>query len=352
MRNFTATTTTTSAVVNGRSIISTPSHWKRGHNSRGSVGERIQVIPGFKTSAAFLTSLGANLCIDDSDDVPSPADTPSLRPVNTFDFHHNLPHQSPLATATMADNDVQPDKVVSEHAPGNNPLEGVPPLTTEIATEESDIVAALKLIADSVAQQRNVASRVLIFHPLNLAVFTVLFAFILQFIYKSPADLAKAITTATGVAMVALVTVRQYASPYIFEAEKINLSWLDNDQIIISRYGEEVIGALVLGWEKGEGRGNRRKKWGRGLVRAWTVRLRYRGKGVGSELLDEAARMTEKRGGEEMAFAGEHASKLPCWRSSRIASLANTSCHRFKEISPCFLQRAVRSERGEILQTT
>jgi hypothetical protein len=53
MRGFASTTTTTTTAVpaHGRfEVLSVPT-WKRGHSSRGSVGERIGVIPGFKTSA-------------------------------------------------------------------------------------------------------------------------------------------------------------------------------------------------------------------------------------------------------------------------------------------------------------
>lgn len=54
MRTFASTTTTTTAAPshsNARfEVLSVPT-WKRGHGSRGSVGERIQVIPGFRTSA-------------------------------------------------------------------------------------------------------------------------------------------------------------------------------------------------------------------------------------------------------------------------------------------------------------
>jgi hypothetical protein len=45
--------TTTTAANSGR--LEAPPNpnnvWKRGHVSRGSVGDKIQVIPGFKTSA-------------------------------------------------------------------------------------------------------------------------------------------------------------------------------------------------------------------------------------------------------------------------------------------------------------
>lgn len=46
--------TTTATANSGR--LEPPSNvWKRGHVSRGSVGDKIQVIPGFKTSAGMYT---------------------------------------------------------------------------------------------------------------------------------------------------------------------------------------------------------------------------------------------------------------------------------------------------------
>ncbi|KAF2428352.1 hypothetical protein EJ08DRAFT_699214 [Tothia fuscella] len=280
--------------------------WKRGHGRGGSVGEKIQIIPGFKTGSAFLTSLGANLRIADDDLLPSPTYTPVLRA--TPGFHHFLPHQSPLATAIMPLDDMDCDS--SEHGsetPRNDPFEGVPPLSTTLATEEKDIVAALKLVADSVAQQRQTASRILIFHPLNMAIFTAVLALMVQFLYKSKSDIALLLTTGAGVTMAALVAVKWFTGDYLLFAEDINWAWLGDDQVYITKYGDEVIGSCVVGWEKGEGRGNRRKKWGRGIVRAWTVRLRYRGKAVGSALLEEAAKGVEKKGGDGLVFAEDHA---------------------------------------------
>ncbi|KIW01840.1 uncharacterized protein PV09_06690 [Verruconis gallopava] len=308
MRGFTSTTTAATtappASVFGRlDALSVPS-WKKGHASRGSVGERIQVIPGFKTSAAFLSSLSANLRIADDDLFPSPGNTPVLRPT-IYDIPHNLPPLSPLANTVMTDHDAD-DTSSAAGSQQHDPLQGVPPLTTETATSEEDVVAALKLVADSLAQQRNVAARVLIFHPLNIVVFTTLLSVVMQYLYQ-PGNITKMLTTASGIIMAALVLVRQMTSGYIFAAEAIGKSWLDDDQILITKFGDSVIAALVLGWEKGEGRGNRRKKWGRGVVRAWTVKLRYRGKGVGTELLEEAVRETQRRGGEEIVFADDHA---------------------------------------------
>lgn len=70
----------------------------------------------------------------------------------------------------------------AEDAPPRDHLEGVPPLSTYVAESAEDKVAALKLIADSIAQQRQMASRILISHPVNLAVFGVVLAVAAQWL--------------------------------------------------------------------------------------------------------------------------------------------------------------------------
>lgn len=167
---------------------------------------------------------------------------------------------------------------------------------------------ALKLVADSVAQQRQTASRILIFHPINMAVFAAVIALMIQWLYKTPSDAAILLCTGAGVAMSCLVAVRKFTNDYLTLAEEIDWAWLGDDQVLITKFGDEVIGTCIVGWEKGEGRGNRKKK-GRGVIRAWSVRLRYRGKGVGTALLEEAVRSVEKKGGDEIVFSDDHASK-------------------------------------------
>jgi hypothetical protein len=59
----------------------------------------------------------------------------------------------------------------------------IPPLSTYTAESEEDRVDGLRLVADSVAQQRQVASKMLIFHPINLAVFFLVVAVAAQQLY-------------------------------------------------------------------------------------------------------------------------------------------------------------------------
>lgn len=182
-------------------------------------------------------------------------------------------------------------------------LDGVPELHTFVATEENDKVEALKLVADGVAQQRQSASRALLQHPVNLFAFGILLATIGQIIYKIPGDWAKLMTTTVGLAMASLVVVRWMVSPYIPIAERVNWEWLDNDIILATKYGNRIIGALVLHMAESDRRsGRRRKSGGRGIVRAWTVLLKYRGKGEGRALLQEAVKTVQKNAGHGLDF--------------------------------------------------
>jgi hypothetical protein len=199
-----------------------------------------------------------------------------------------------------------------------NPLDEIPLLTTAPLTTESDKIAALKLVADSIAQQRQFASRSLIFHPITIAAYIAILGIVSQFMYKSRSDIGILVTTSAGVTMACLIAVRGMTSGYIQMAEDFNWSFAKNEEgeedvIIGSRYGEEIIGALILRLERNESPGGKKKmkgkNGGKGVVRAWTTRIKYRGTGVGTELLEEAVGVTRETLGNsaEIGFAAEHA---------------------------------------------
>lgn len=119
-------------------------------------------------------------------------------------------------------------------------------------------------------------------------------------------------TTFSGVVISFLAAIQFITRGYIFHAERLKWEWLGEDTVLVTKFGDEVIGAVVLGWEKGE-KGTRRKKSGRGIVRAWTVRLKYRHKGVGRALLEETVKLAGERGGDGIEFAEDHASKSICF---------------------------------------
>ena len=206
----------------------------------------------------------------------------------------------------------------------SDPLDNIPPLTTTLATTTEDKIEALRLVADSVAQQRQLASTALIFHPLTIAVAVGLLAVVGQWLYDGTLGSYGIIaTTYAGIVMAVLLGVRWASGGYIDLAENVGTwKWFDQgstpskeDGIIFSRFGEEIIGALVLrGVKSDDGSyptSPRKRKQNnldlKGVIRGWTVKYRYRRKGVGQGLLEEAVKVCGDRGWSGPAFADDHA---------------------------------------------
>ncbi|EXJ55872.1 hypothetical protein A1O7_08803 [Cladophialophora yegresii CBS 114405] len=287
-------------------------------------------IPGFKTSAAFFTTLRANLILLDLEHTSSVANPPDIlhpadwtSPGNSGTLNSTAP--SPQCHSywhsEMANND--DDSTVAA-------LASLPELTTKPAATDDDRVEALHLIADSVAQQRQLASTAIIFHPLTLCALVLLFGLAYQNLYKgSYSDWALVGTTSAGILMAVLITVRWLTGGYIFEAERVGTwKWLDegrgggdshsdteivgsHDDILLTRYGDEVIGAIVLRGVRdpspGGGRSRKNAAPTVGQIRAWTVKRRYRRKGIGQGLLEEAVACCRDKGWQGPEFAEKHA---------------------------------------------
>lgn len=276
----------------------------------------IPSLPGFRTSAAFLTSLSANLRLDP--DLPSPLGTPtSFRLDNNYSLHRPLPSSTlSLSTplpAPLHSHPSPPDFVTMASPAANarikpSSTEEIPQLSTYTAEAEEDRIQGLRLVADSVAQQRQVSSKALMFHPISLAGFLVLAAVATQLMLQWYQDMLMVGTTLGGITMTFLIAVRWMTGGYIALAEAINLDWLGSDRIMVVKWGDDIIGALVLGWADNDAakkRGRRRR--GKAIIRAWTVKLKYRGKGVGEALLEEAVKTAGERGAEGILFDGNHA---------------------------------------------
>ncbi|KAJ4368206.1 hypothetical protein N0V83_006562 [Neocucurbitaria cava] len=271
----------------------------------------IPSLPGFRTSAAFLTSLSANLRIDP--DLPSPLGTPTTFRLNNFS-HQPLP-PTPLSFSTLPAPLSYPSpaetKIMSSTeatAPVKPPADELPQLTTYTAESEDNRIEGLRLVADSVAQQRQVSSKVLMVHPISLAGYLAIVAIAAQYMLRWYNDKMMVATTVGGITMSFLIFIRWMTGPYIGIAEDINLEWLGEDRLIVSKWGEDIIGALVLGWADNDAakkRGRRRR--GKAVVRAWTVKLKYRGKGVGEGLLEEAVKVAGERGADGIVFDQDHA---------------------------------------------
>ncbi|KAL8698437.1 MAG: hypothetical protein Q9201_006574 [Fulgogasparrea decipioides] len=254
-----------------------------------------------------------------------------------------------------------PSAPLSHSSP--TPSDQLPTLTTYVTTTSSDRTSALRLIADSIAQQRQQSSYSLITHPYTLSATILLLGILSQYL-----DLYIFVTTAAGIIMSLLLVVRALTSPYLTLAEGINYNWLEGpgsrfpllsskksghkrsssasstsssgsgsgnvdpapvtsksstssgggagrrsrnnsnskvpdngveNVVVVSKWGEEeIIGALVM---------RVLKKEKRAVVRAWTVKMRYRGVGVGKELLEEGVRCAKGKGCVGVEFDGGHA---------------------------------------------
>ncbi|KJR85752.1 acetyltransferase, GNAT family [Sporothrix schenckii 1099-18] len=298
--------------------------------------DRINAVPAFKTSAAFFSFLRANLVLPHSE-MSSNANTPVLGPVT----HGNKGSSATTATTTT--------KSAPSGAAVN--LDDIPPLTLGVMTSRADKVDALQLVADSIAQQRQTSSRSMVFHPLSLAGL----AAGLGIAYKlNPRpDLGMTMTLLSGVVMTYLLSIRYFSAQYIPMAESLKWDWIvpknddgkvepgaEEDTVIGARYGEEMIGALVLRLvppaadEQGlstsaaapppntsrkknnnkasQAASDSHVKGGHGVIRAWTTRLRYRRRGIGGDLLQEAIQVTRERCGKDanVVFAEAHANSV------------------------------------------
>ena len=123
--------------------------------------------------------------------------------------------------------------------------------------------------------------------------------------------------------MAFLLAVRVASGPYLTHAENINWNWLvegssssaitsSSDSggkkpkgeelvVLITKWGDEIIGALAMRLSKKERRA---------YIKAWTVKLRFRGKEIGRGLLEEAVRVAMgEKGCRGIEFEEEHASE-------------------------------------------
>lgn len=191
----------------------------------------------------------------------------------------------------------------------------LPQLSFEILTRPADKIDALKLIGDSIAQQRQIASQHIIFHPTCLAGLVAALAITHVALRVPSNDYGTMLLTYSGIVLTYLLAVRYLTSEFVNIAEDMDWNtWLkgpgDKDDIIFgARYGTEIIAALVL---RLPNKYNAQENVA--LIRAWTTVRRYRGRGLGGDMLREAIMHVRKTRGSDCAidFAEDHAhSKMP-----------------------------------------
>lgn len=271
---------------------------------------------------AFFASLRTNLRLHASPP-PSPVATPPSMRSSTS----TLPPPSPLSQAVDS---VMGDQIEMDlPPPAEGPLVGVPELRTYKTNSDEDKVAALQLTADSIVQMRGIANNALIKHPLNLVIGVAVLGLVASYIHDRKQDNFWTGTTSAGLAMAILTAFRYMTRDYLFWAEEVNFDWLDDAEVLVTKFGDEVIGTVVLEWVSGEGRHKRKKAW-RGEIRAWTVRLKYRKKGVGGALLEEAVKEARRKGAESLDFADDHASKSSCAVTEAGCAVGADGCFQIR----------------------
>ena len=306
----------------------------------------IQVL----TSIAFFTFLRANLVLTPSA-ISSPGNTPYLEPYSPqlppyhqlVNHHHHLQQQhSRLSSATVP----TPSPLATQQRSARHQYvdDDVPPLSLDTLSTSDEKVEGLRLVADSVAQMRPRAARILARHPLFLAALASAWALVYGFVHASRGGSAGLAFPLACVAMAAyLLAIRFCTASYDKLARSIDISWLQHpsssgheDVVLGARRGGKLVGALVLRIEPRLGtsptgnsssngsyayqyyhrRKNRSRsasfRGGRGVIRAWTTLQGHRGEGVGRELLHAAVRRTRDVCGRDaqVGFAKEHANSV------------------------------------------
>ena len=192
-------------------------------------------------------------------------------------------------------------------------MASVPELHSYKTEDEEEKIAALKLVADSVAQMRQAANSALIYHPLNMTIAVAVLSLMARFMFDRRYDVVSIGTTCSGLIMVCLALCRYATQGYILAAEGIDWEWLGSADVIVTKFGDEIIGTVMIDWLSDDPR-QKRKRPSRGEIKGWAVRLKYRRKGVGSALIEEAVKECRKKGAEMIEFSEDHARKLiqPC----------------------------------------
>lgn len=197
--------------------------------------------------------------------------------------------------------------------------ERIPSLTFSVLTKEVEKQDAMRLVTDSIAQQRQVASFSVIVHPACLTGLVAGCASIYRLHAKR--DFGTALIMMCGLAIAYLAAVRLLTANYIRLAE--NLKWKqwvanpdgNDDYILAARFGEEIIATVVLRITKAPAASTTKKtrpssfKGGSGVIRAWTTKYKYRNKGIGGDMLRLAVLTTRSKCGHDarVAFDPEHA---------------------------------------------
>lgn len=245
---------------------------------------------------------------------------------------------------------------------------------TSVVTSHEDLIAALHLVADSVAQQRQPAARTIVYHPVYWTLMLAILSYLHHTFYSTPLDYSTILLIWCGCLTASSTIIKYLVRGYLDAAEKTGRwTWLygeepdkkpdrgrktghQNDRrptldhrrkhrhrdiVLVSWFRGNIIAVVVLRIERVDRRKidtsptsstpamgisasesgsvstasssattpGQSKRW-KAYIRAWTVQQKYRGHGIGREVLSFAVRFChEKRYGDPV-FANDHANSL------------------------------------------
>ncbi|KAJ5378048.1 uncharacterized protein N7496_005457 [Penicillium cataractarum] len=236
---------------------------------------------------------------------------------------------------------------------------------TSIATTASEHITALRLVADSVAQQRQLAARAILFDPICLALLPLVPAGMYYSPYKDRIDILTILLLSTGALMAFGSIVKWSLGGYLDAAERVGTwRWLygledDNatkmrghyqggvsnkrydgeqvqvrsihskrDIVLVTRpdpFGE-IIGTIILRivpitrvsrLSTGSNSSQKRRlntprsmRDCKAIIRAWTVKQSHRGAGIGAWMLKDAIELCLQYGWVGPEFAMDHANSV------------------------------------------
>ncbi|KAJ5633273.1 hypothetical protein N7490_009612 [Penicillium lividum] len=128
--------------------------------------------------------------------------------------------------------------------PNPNPTEeGL--LETTLATTEQDLICSLHLIADSIAQQRQVASRSILHNPFYWAILILFFEYLFRVLWITPADWILVLILWICCVIFTLSAIKMWTGGYLDEAERVGRwSWLFGGKWIGNFTEQEVFAPL------------------------------------------------------------------------------------------------------------
>ena len=257
---------------------------------------------------AFLTTLRSNLHLSTTDQSPysSLVSTPTA---SAFTYTSQLAYPNPShlsISSTIAQ--PQPEQGPQPPSTSHPPSKPPPTLTHQILPPSFSSSPALHLISTSLNEQRYLATKAFLTHQITIA--TLLLSTSILYKLTSPPLLLLLLALTT---FLALTTLYIITLPYGHLALDIDTDWLntiprknthghgkcEDPIVLVSRWGDQMIGTLVLRVVKRE-----RKAY----VRAWTVDRAFRKRGVGSALLEEAVRVAWGKGARCVVFEERHVS--------------------------------------------